>query len=178
MAYDDVHLPSGYEVAVKAEGDGDFVDLGVMGDDGELAFSYDTREYLGSKGEPVIQGIYNQQVTATFSLVQLNLANISKLMGGASEYTALTGKMTTGSTSVTLTPMEVRIRKILVDGVTPEYWTATIYSATNTGGLTFSFPRADAENPTLLNVTMTGKIDPERTDKDMLMSIVDDTAVT
>jgi hypothetical protein len=54
-----------------------------------------------------------------------------------------------------------------------KYFTVIIYSAVNTAGLTLSFPRYDNDTVTTLPITIRGECDVTRTDKDQLLSIVD-----
>ena len=95
--YKSIHLPVGYEVAIKADSDPSFVDLGVTKDAGTLEFTYDAVKVTGSQAEPVLNYVKNMAMTATFSLYQQELSNINRIMSGATAYT------TTASTPVSVT---------------------------------------------------------------------------
>jgi hypothetical protein len=76
-----------------------------------------------------------------------------------------------GSASVDIRPRALRIRKLLDTG---KYWTMYIYAAVNSNGLTFSLPRYDADEPSILEVVMSGQLDTSRTDLDQLFKIEDE----
>lgn len=257
MAYQAIHLPVGYEVAIKADTDPDWIDLGVTKDAGSMEFTYDAIKVTGSQAEPVLNYIKNMVMNATFSLYQQDLKNIDKLMSGATQYSTVAGTpvagqidsytagnwvreqfipfrfqsgdgsvptaisvanpgalvlgtdyvilksgdkwgimvlatrgnlantlavtytytpsakrvLSGGSVSKDIAPRQLRIRKQLEPG---KYWTATIYSAATTSGLTFTMPRYDADEPDALEVTMEGQLDTTRSDLDMLFKIEDE----
>jgi len=89
MAYDGIHLPKGYEVAIQTDPTVDdvYTDLGVTYADGSIEFTYDTTKWTGSQGEKIKTFFANMQIAATFDLAQIELDNIHKLMSGASDYT-------------------------------------------------------------------------------------------
>ena len=100
MAYSNVHLPRGYEVAIQTDPSvpGVYTDLGVTYDDGTLEFSYDTTKWTGSQGEKLKTFFQNMAVTASFTLAQLNLANIHKLMSGGAGLVNTSGVLVSGAT--------------------------------------------------------------------------------
>ena len=79
--------------------------------------------------------------------------------------------LSAGSSSVDIVPRSLRIRKLLDTG---KYWTMIIYAAVNSGGLNFSLPRYDADEPSVLEVVMTGQLDTARADLDQLFKITDE----
>ncbi len=83
--------------------------------------------------------------------------------------------LSAGSASVDVTPRSLRIRKLLDTG---KYWTMYIYAAVNSGGLSFSLPRYDADEPSILEVTMSGQLDTARSDLDQLFKIEDEFGIT
>lgn len=88
MAYNNVHLPVGYEVAVQTDPSvaGVYTDLGVTMDDGELTVSYDELKITGSRAEGLIRAFKNFSVEMSATLAQIELSNVNKLMSGASAY--------------------------------------------------------------------------------------------
>jgi hypothetical protein len=99
MAYNCVHLPAGYKVEIETTaGSGTFTDLGVTMADGSLAWTYDTLKITGSRAEAIKNAYKNMKMEASFSLAQLDLANIAKLTGGATAYTAQIGTPVVGAT--------------------------------------------------------------------------------
>jgi hypothetical protein len=99
MAYNCVHLPAGYKVEIETTaGSGTYTDLGVTMADGSLSWTYDTGKITGSRAEPIKNYYKNMKMEAAFSLAQLDLANIDKLMGGATAYTAQAGTPVAGAT--------------------------------------------------------------------------------
>jgi len=259
MAYKCIHLPVGYQVAIKSSTDPDWVDLGVTKDAGTLEFTYDAIKVTGSQAEPVQNYAKNMVMNATMSLYQQELSNINRLMAGVTNYssTAATpvnvvdenvavgwaretfipfanqsyngtvptgitvenptvalvndtdyiimqsnGKwgimvldtrgtlssalnltytytpaasrtLTAGASSINVAPRQLRIRKLL-DASANKYWTVYIYAAVNTNGLSFSLPRYDEDEPSALEVQMSGQLDTSRTSMDQLFSIVDE----
>ena len=101
--YKSIHLPVGYEVAIKADADPDFIDLGVTKDAGTLEFTYDAVKVTGSQAEPVLNYFKNMAMTATFSLYQQELSNINRLMSGATAYTTTAGVSVSGAVDTYLT---------------------------------------------------------------------------
>jgi len=91
MAYKSIHLPVGYQVAIKADTDPDWVDLGVTKDSGTLEFTYDAIKVTGSQAEAVLNYVKNMTMNASFSLYQQDLKNIDKIMSGATSYTVTDG---------------------------------------------------------------------------------------
>lgn len=83
--------------------------------------------------------------------------------------------LSAGSASVDITPRSMRIRKLLDTG---KYWTMIIYAAVNTSGLNFSMPRYDSDEPSILEVVMTGQLDTGRSDLDQLFKITDQFGTT
>ncbi|MBA4274022.1 MAG: hypothetical protein C0436_00050 [Alphaproteobacteria bacterium] len=261
MSYKAIHLPVGYEVAIKADTDPDWIGLGVTKDAGSLEFTYDAIKVTGSQAEPVLNYIKNMVMNATFSLYQQELSNLNRIMSGATQYTTVAGVavpgavdsytatnwarevfipfrnqngvgtvptsisvanpgalllgtdyvvlksgdkwgimvlaargnlsntlaitytytpsakrvLSAGSVSKDISPRQLRIRKQLKPG---KYWTATIYSAATTSGLTFTMPRYDADEPDALEVVMEGQLDTTRSDLDMLFKIEDEVNIT
>ena len=78
--------------------------------------------------------------------------------------------LSAGSSSVDISTRVMKISKQLDTG---KWWIMTIYAAVNSGGLSFSLPRYDSDEPRVLEVTMTGQLDTTRTDLDQLFSISD-----
>jgi len=263
--YKAVHLPVGYEVAIQTDTATPdvYTELGVTMNEGSLAFAYDTVKVTGSRAEGVLNFIKNLSLEATFTLLQIELSNINKLMSGATTYAAVAGTPVAGATmtlvandwdfnvfypftnqqgagtvptaislandgaivlntdyfimqndegkwgfmvidtadtdtafnlvatytytpsasrtlsagaaSVDITPRSLRIRKLLDTG---KYWTMYIYAAVNSSGLTFSLPRYDADEPSILEVVMTGQLDTDRAAQDQLFKIVDEFGIT
>jgi hypothetical protein len=258
MAYKCIHLPVGYQVAIRASTDPDWVDLGVTKDAGTLEFTYDAVKITGSQAEGVLNYAKNMVMNATFSLYQQELSNINRLMSGATAYTstasapvnvtaevkavgwaretfipfanqsfdgsvptgitvsnpgalvlntdynviksngkwgivvlatrgnlsnvlslaytytpAASRTLTAGASSINVAPRQIRIRKLL-DASAGKYWTVYIYAAVNTNGLSFSLPRYDEDEPSALEVQMSGQLDTSRTSMDQLFSIVDE----
>ena len=91
MAYNNVHLPVGYEIAVQTDPSvaGVFTDLGVTMDDGEVVVSYDELKITGSQAEGILHAIKNPQIQVTASLGQIELSNVHKLMSGATAYASV-----------------------------------------------------------------------------------------
>lgn len=83
--------------------------------------------------------------------------------------------LTAGSPSVDITARKMKISKQLDTG---KWWTMTIHAATNTSGLNFSLPRYDADEPSILEVTMTGQLDTTLTDMAQLFTLTDEFGVT
>lgn len=258
MGYTAVHLPVGYKVEIETDaGSGTFTDLGVTMNEGSLAFSYDSVKVTGSRAEGVLNFFKSMTIEAQFTLLQQDLAQIDKLLSGASAYATVAGSLvsgyeqtlvankwarskfipfenqngngdindnvvvsnpaaltegidyvimqdetglwgvlvldgqgvltnnlvleydytpnasktlTAGSASVDIKPRVLRISKELATG---KWWVMTIYAAVNSGGLSFSLPRYDADEPSILEVTMAGQLDTDRSDLDKLFSISD-----
>lgn len=83
--------------------------------------------------------------------------------------------LSAGSSSVDISTRVMKISKELDTG---KWWTMTVYAAVNTSGLSFSLPRYDSDEPSVLEVTMTGQLDTTRTELDKLFSISDSFGVT
>ena len=83
--------------------------------------------------------------------------------------------LSAGSSSVDVTTRVMKISKLLDTG---KEWIMTIYAAVNSSGLSFSLPRYDADEPSVLEVTMTGQLDTTRTDLDQLFKITDQYGIT
>lgn len=83
--------------------------------------------------------------------------------------------LSAGSSSVDITTRVMKISKELDTG---KWWTMTIYAAVNTSGLSFSLPRYDSDEPSILEVTMTGQLDTSRSELDKLFSISDSFGIT
>lgn len=265
MAYVGVHIPAGYKVEIETTaGSGTYTDLGVTMADGSLSISYDSVKVTGSRAEGLMNFIKNMSAEAVFSLAQIELSNVHKLMSGATAYAAVAaspvsttdsylgsawavstfipfahqngagtvpssitvespintplvldtdymvvqdegGKwgilfidtvavdptntmeinytytpsasrtLSMGSASVDIAARALKLSKELDTG---KWFTVTLYAAVNTSGLTFSFPRYDADEPAVLEVTMTGQLDTTRTDLDQLLKIEDQYAVS
>lgn len=90
MAYTGVHLPRGYDVAVKDDG-GSWVDLGVTMDGGTLEATYETTKITGSRAEALLTAFREFTVSSTFTLAQIKLENINLLMSGGTAYTSIAG---------------------------------------------------------------------------------------
>jgi len=54
----------------------------------------------------------------------------------------------------------------------------TLFSAVNTAGLTFSFPASSADNPTSMDITMSGGLDSSRAVGEQLIEIIDEIGLT
>jgi len=85
MAYEGVHLPAGYDVAVKNDLDA-WVDLGVTMEGGTLEATYETTKITGSKAEAILTAFRSFSVASSFTLAQIKLENLSLLMTGAADY--------------------------------------------------------------------------------------------
>lgn len=83
--------------------------------------------------------------------------------------------LTAGSSSVDISTRVMKISKELDTG---KWWTMTVYAAVNTSGLSFSLPRYDSDEPSVLEVTMTGQLDTTRSELDKLFSISDSFGIT
>lgn len=88
MAYSGVHLPRGYEVAVKNDVDA-WVDLGVTMEGGTLEATYETTKITGSRAESILTAFREFVVNASFTLAQIDLSNINLLMSGATSYSTV-----------------------------------------------------------------------------------------
>ena len=84
--YKSIHLPVGYSVDIKSASDPDWVSLGVTANEGSLEFTYDAIKVTGSQAEGVLNFVKNMVMNAGFSLYQLELSNINRLMAGATSY--------------------------------------------------------------------------------------------
>ena len=96
MAYAGVHLPVGYEVAVKNDG-GTFVDLGVTNEAGTIEATYETVKWTGSRAEAIKTFYKEFTVSATMSLAQIQLENINLLMSGGTDYTTTAAEEVDGA---------------------------------------------------------------------------------
>jgi len=96
MAYQGVHLPRGYDVAVKNDS-GSWVDLGVTMEGGTLEATYETTKITGSRAEQILTAFREFTVSSTFTLAQIKLENIHLLMSGATEYTSVPGTEVAGA---------------------------------------------------------------------------------
>lgn len=263
MAYTSVHLPVGSKVEIETTaGGGTYTDLGVTMNETTLAVTYDQIKVTGSRAEGVLNFFKNMSIEATFSLLQIELSNIHKLMSGSTAYATVAGSLVTGhvqtlvantwerekfipfdqqqgagtvpasivvtnpstltndtdyiivqdasgvwgiivldtkgtltnnlvftynytpsasrtlsmgSPSIDVTARALRVSKELDSG---KWWTMVIYAAVNTSGLSFSMPRYDADEPSILEVTMTGQLDTTRSDLDQLFKITDEFGIT
>ena len=90
MAYDAIHLPRGYEVAVKNDSD-TWVDLGVTMEGGTLEATYETTKITGSRAEAILTAFREFTVNSTFTLAQIKLDNIDLLLSGAGKYSTVAG---------------------------------------------------------------------------------------
>lgn len=88
MAYTGVHLPRGYDVAVKNDL-GVWTDLGVTMEGGTLEASYETTKQTGSKAEALLTAFREFSVSSTFTLAQIKLENINLLMSGGTSYSTV-----------------------------------------------------------------------------------------
>ncbi len=79
-----------------------------------------------------------------------------------------------GAPSVEITPQVVRFMKMQGD----KKFQITLWSATNSSGLSFAFPASSADKPTSIDVTMTGGLDTSRAVGDQLIEIVDEIGLT
>ena len=90
MAYVGVHIPAGYKVEIETTaGGGTYTDLGVTMSDGSLSVSYDQVKVTGSRAEGLMNFLKNMTAEASFTLAQIELSNIHKLMSGATAYAAV-----------------------------------------------------------------------------------------
>jgi hypothetical protein len=83
--------------------------------------------------------------------------------------------LSAGSASIDVLARSFRISKVLDTGKT---WTMVIYAGVNTAGLSFSLPRYDSDEPSILECTITGQLDTTRTDLDQLFKITDEFGIT
>jgi hypothetical protein len=86
---------------------------------------------------------------------------------------AASKKLTVGSSSVSVTPRALRIRQNQGTIVSPKYLEFILYSTTMESGLSLTFNRFDSDTPQLIPITMTGRADFSRDDKDQLFSFTD-----
>jgi hypothetical protein len=100
MAYEGIHLPRGYEVAVKDDTD-TWQDLGVTMEDGTLEATYDKLEVTGSQAEKLLTVFKNFSVSSTFTLTQIKLENLDLLMSGATSYTETAAGTTAETETIT-----------------------------------------------------------------------------
>lgn len=90
------------------------------------------------------------------------------------DYTpAESNTITFGSSSVEMTPKVVRF-ELDNDG---SKFRATLYAAKNENGITLAFPSAQNDNPATYPVSMVGRLDTSRSDKDQLIEIYDEIGV-
>ena len=75
-----------------------------------------------------------------------------------------------GSASVVVTPQVVRFLKT----INGKKFQATMWSAANTAGLSFSFPASSQDKPASIDVTLAGGLDTTRDSGKQLMEIVDE----
>lgn len=100
MAYVGVHIPAGYKVEIETTaGSGTYTDLGVTMADGSLAISYDSVKVTGSRAEGLMNFLKNMTAEASFSLAQIELSNVHKLMSGATAYAPVAGDATAATDS-------------------------------------------------------------------------------
>ncbi len=97
MAYSGVHLPVGYEVAVKNDS-GTYVDLGVTNEEGTIEATYETVKWTGSRAEALKTFYKEFTVSATMSLAQIQLENINLLMSGGTAYDTVAASEVAGAT--------------------------------------------------------------------------------
>lgn len=147
-------------------GDGSAITINsvTLGTDGAIVLDTDYYAGFDAQGKYGIWIIDSATVTTEAQSVVINY-----------DYTpSASRKLTFGSNSVDITPRALRLRKNLGTVASPKYFTVYIYSAVNESGLSMTFPRFDATDPTTLSVTMTGQLDETRSDLDQLFSIVDE----
>jgi len=70
-----------------------------------------------------------------------------------------------GSKSIEMVPRALKIYNTKVS--------FELYSVTNDGGMVWSFPRSDDDNPVTMSLELTAKVDTTRSDKDQLFKITD-----
>lgn len=97
MAYNNIHLPKGYEVAMKEATDNDWVDLGVTYNEASLGVEYSQVKITGSQAEDVLNYVKDMIINGNFTLIQQDLRIVSRLLGGASAYTAQAGTLDAGA---------------------------------------------------------------------------------
>lgn len=83
--------------------------------------------------------------------------------------------LSAGSASIDIA---ARAMKVSAELDTGKWWIMEIYAAVNTSGLSFSLPRYDSDDLSLLEVTMTGQLDTNRTSLDQLFKITDQYGIT
>ena len=100
--YKSVHLPVGYEVAIQTDPDTPdvYTDLGVTMQGGSLTLAYDSVKVTGSRAESVKNFFKNMSLEASFSLIQLELGNIAKLMSGAGALESIAAAPVAGASHV------------------------------------------------------------------------------
>lgn len=90
------------------------------------------------------------------------------------DYTpAESNSLTLGSSSVEMTTKILRF-ELVNDG---KYFRATLYSVKNESGITLQFPSAQNDNPAVYPVSLIGRLDTSRSDKDQLIAIYDEIGV-
>lgn len=99
-SYNNIHLPKGYEVAIQSDPNVPdvYTDLGVTYNEGSIELTYDVVRWTGSQAEGMLTFIQNMAMNSSFSLSQIELSNINKLMSGTTEYTSVAGPTVSGAT--------------------------------------------------------------------------------
>ena len=115
MAYNNVHIPVGYEVAIKSVGDPAWVDAGVTADEATLNFTYDQVKVSGSQAESILNYAKNMILDGGLSLYQQDLRIVSKFLGGISEYSVQAGTPVAGATQTELSGAWAWNAPILID---------------------------------------------------------------
>lgn len=91
-----VRFPDGCKALAKTADDADFVDLGIIDGDVNIALNFDAVQYKPANAAPLNTRIRNQVLDMSFNLIQYDPENIERLGGGAFTRVATTASANTG----------------------------------------------------------------------------------
>ncbi len=113
--YKKVHIPSGCTVSI-GDAEDSLESVGVLPDDADatINISFDMVDVKGSKNEDVLRYAKNIQATATFSVLQIDLAVLSKLTDGLMSLETVAGTPITGQVQ-TINAGWVNLQTYLLD---------------------------------------------------------------
>lgn len=164
------------------ESEDKLTDLGAMRG---IAFeeTWDELQVSSDNAGIIVAGINNHKVSIKGDLMEINLKNLALIRGGIDKYEEIQGDQTAGKKAAvrllsggisTFTPRVARITNYNDKG---EEFRITIFKANTAAGLSIEFPEADAEDPAMTPIEMTGTPDVTRDSGEQLFEIYDEQGV-
>lgn len=156
------------------------VDLGAMRGV-QFEESWKEMQVKSDNAGIIVAGIAEHQAKISGDLMEINLKTLALIRGGIDKLEAVPAaegkkaavKLLTGGLS-TFKPRVARITNLNEAG---EEFRITIFKANSAAGLSIKFPEADAEDPAMTPIEMTGTPDTSKVVGEQLFEIYDEQGV-